>query len=432
MAHAFDSKSEVFSANQKFVVELDLTRTAGSFWADSTEIHVHEVVNGKRNPKWQTNLATRFSGAAYLSDDGSYLVLEDYTELADYAVYFFHNGKEIRRCKTQEITPPNDHEVSNHSFENPFPRRKKWNQWSHFSFLSGNNGAPCYCIWHVGETNWVAWKLADGERLAFSFQQQKTWNNEATVVARHIVDADLISPGSRLLMESRHSIRVVAEKTWIPDVDVCYRYLAKFGNDEDRQRAKKLLSANDYSFSGLSLAGDIVQLSGRSLTRSRGTGLLANFDHQPALVRANSDTGWRDPYLGSVEGVVQFPKVPEEGILVILLESATNTNEWPDKLPAERLTLDVPEMWQAANHLWSDVPPKALPKVGFQFNDIPPGEYRGRVLWKTQERELPPDKEIKPAEGDLSGKSETVPVKPGVTSQPKVVLCNQPFEKIDR
>ncbi len=395
---------DVFSANQKFVAQANFD----GFPREDAEIKVYQRLGaGKRELKWKVSVAAPQREIIYLSDDGESIVLENHDYATNDALYFFHNGKEVRRYKVQEVMLDED---ARKSLRNPGMMFMKatlgWRRGENFPLFSTCNGEPCYCVWYPGKTNWMAWRLTDGERIKPSNKQQQAWNNEATSLARQAI-ADDTPPRKR------------GQRTYslLADVNICYQFLGRFKTKEDRQRLESLLKADDYSISWY--GPNIPMMSASSATRARGNRLLADFDRKPGGDRQIAFAEVAG-LLGAVEGVIQFPEMPAEGSLVITLVPATFTGGWPAKLPVETMAGSLPDLQRVMET-------HKLSRVAYEFQTISPGEYRVKVLWKKKTFGDYPTQEAQPEADDRTGESEPITITAGITSQPEMFKCDRTF-----
>jgi hypothetical protein len=422
-AHAFIRiymNYEVASANQRFVAEIDYAQDR-----NDPRVRVHEIREDKRIFKWEAKLFIPISETIHLADDGESIALENYYPYTDQVLYFFHNGKEVRRYALKEVLPAKDVEDF---FPIPGLQGKggdKWNRRNKFTFLSKVGGEPCYCVWFAGETNWVAWTLKDGERISPSVNQQRIWDGEATAVALRVVEEKPSEPNKAEQTRSGQSKLAGSLRPQLPSEDICFKFLGRLKTNDDRKRIESLLTAADYFLSSYGPEEDIVQFRGASQQRARGDRLLAEFDGklgQPGKRRPFIIGGF---YLGGVEGIVQFPEVPKEGSLAITLVPKGNSESWPSKLPVETLVASLPEVHATMKQIMNVTPYKMVPRFGFTFGQILPGEYRVKVLWKKMAIDQGPSSEIKSAPGDLLGESELVTVPAGITSEPEIFKCDR-------
>jgi predicted helicase len=94
---------EVASANQRFVAEIDYAQDR-----NDPRVRVHEIREDKRIFKWEAKLFIPIAETIHLADDGESIVLENYYPYTDQVLYFFHNGKEVRRYALKEVLPAAD------------------------------------------------------------------------------------------------------------------------------------------------------------------------------------------------------------------------------------------------------------------------------------------------------------------------------------
>src|SRR5262249_47288214 len=136
-------------------------------------------------------------------------------------LHFYHNGKEVRRYQAHDVIPTDGNPLPTFGTHND---RANWDMATKFSFLSPNGGDPCYCIWYAGKTNWMAWRLSDGERFSPTVEQEKTWDQEATVIARRVVEGDPISLApNQVPVSARQTVSPQG-----PSPDVCLKFLGRF------------------------------------------------------------------------------------------------------------------------------------------------------------------------------------------------------------
>jgi hypothetical protein len=415
-----DLQYEVFSLNGHFIAEIDFTR--------ESKARVYEIGLNQRFFKGETKLFNPTSESIHLSDDGESIVLEDYTLNRSAVLHFFHKGKKVQDYGLKEVLPGGD---GSNMILIP-GSLGRWNLRDKFAFLSIINGAPCYCLWFPGETNWVAWKLSDGSRVAAPPTQQKIWDNEATALAQRVVQTG--TPESKT---TEYTLPPGFEpprppQPALPSEEVSYKFLTRFKTTDDRKRIEALLSAADYALTDYGLTGreeSIVKLRGSSNQRALGDRLLREFDTgKPAPPRPPFHTLYERFYVGVVEGTVQFPKVPKEGILIIALVPADTAEAWPTKLRVETLRAEVAKVHMHMKEF------KALPqyqmqsRFGFEFNEVIPGEYRIKVLWKTAKNDTLPrafSNEVTPGPGDLFGESEPATVPAGITVELLPFKCDR-------
>lgn len=405
---------EVVSDNHRFVALVNYRDPGGK-----PKVKVYEVLNNERRFRWEATLFAPIEESILLANDGGSLVLENYHPYTDNALYFYHEGRLVQVYKVDAVTPPSDDDPAFRVHGVMPGGNLKWG--AKFSFLSTAGSEPCYCAWYAGETNWMAWRLKDGERIVDDAKQQATWNEEATRIATLIVDDQ--PPGS---FQEPRTVNP-ASQGLLPGVgkESSLRFLTREKTLAARAILTTLLSSPKYSLASTGTTLDIVEFEAGSRERALAERFLADFDRPSGPPGEHPNAGVEKLHLGGLRGVVELNAIPKGGTIIMAVVPMTAGPGWPKQLPVEWIAADLREVHRSMPDLIAPKKFKPSARLGFTFSDLAPDEYQVKVLWQPRGKGLPDASAVKPLPGDFLGESEVVTIHPGVVFEPELFKCDR-------
>lgn len=399
---------EVFSTNKRFVAEVKFNLHARDF-----KVTVREIINGDRVFRWELQQATTRGERIFLANNGQHLVLEKYSDIIRNALSFYHLGREVRAYRPSEVMPPPPEINGRVPYLDDVMIGPSWGRKPKFNFLGTAGGEDCYCAWFVGQTNWMAWRLKDGERIIPNAEQEQTWNKEAAGIATRIIDGEPAFAASTIFSP-------------FSDGSVSLQLLAHLKKPGIQARMEAMLNSRDYSMAGHGPDLDLVRLSAYSPTRAMGERQLAQLDPLPSSDSRRGEQIRQRRFLGSAQGVIELREVPKGGVIVIALAPASAGPGWPASLPVERITARFTELHESMRRIMNINGFKPSARLSFSFGDLLPGEYRVKALWQPGVEVEPAGEKITPGKNDWLGESEIATVSAGLTADLGLFRCDQP------
>lgn len=332
-----------------------------------------------------------------------------------YVLWFLRDGKFVKRVSWQELwsaararkLKKGDGNTSAEAESGSSLERadKIWESGGRLSFLRDDEtGRSLFVLWFGAADCWLEWDLKTGELQKFDEKRAGELNEIARRASIKLI-ASVSKTGpreaERMLLFRGDGLRV-AEDSY-PQRDYEYKSAVKFiaqRNHPDDRVVLEAVLATPLSL-GISSGGserlNVYILS--SSARALADRLLAQWEGKtvnPDL----SERGLDDEkyfYLGSVEGRIIFPFIPERGQFQLTVVSQDSTSE------PLILTYGVPrDVSDEYRSLPQEVlkylnPPLPTNEIGFAVQGLTPGHYQIIARWSKEEGGKDTrDRELKP------------------------------------
>lgn len=401
-------EKDYFSENRRFVGHITPAKEK-----EEPLLEVFEIKDTQRLPLWQCKMGNEVAPVeVYVSNDGRYaLTLDEWHKVGygDHVVAFYCKKGWVKNYSMEEVLHlPKDISVVELRRLIPHSVSSRWWHRNSIKFFDTYAGELYFCIWLDLFERWVAWNPANGEEVEVNGNMVKMWNHKGRLWAL------------RQIEKSANSL--------IP-----YEFLGKQKNPDDRCLFEALLSDDEFYLTrgGLSrifrtsrgTAGPKFQLISSSPRRSLAERVLAIWDGKPMKDPNSSEQLYY--YLGKVELAVKLPqtdKAKEGNLLIYLIPSTIERDNWRSTLPIHRFAANLAE-----NR-------KVHEDCLYGIEGVTPGKYLIKVVWDKAKpywnRYERPPKICLPQQGDYeSTESPIITVKAGEIVGDIAIDCTREVAK---
>jgi hypothetical protein len=358
---------------------------------------------------WEQNLSNSVSPIeTFISDDGKYVVtLDNWFGLGrgDDVIAFYKKGGQIKKYSLEQALSV--------KVKDDWDWRKmfsvsilslNWNEDS-IVFLSQVNNKLLFCIWLEWDYKWLAFDVANGDKIKIDQKLKNQINQSARKVALQ---------------------NIKNESSMYNGIAASCLLLARMRIPEDRKVIESVLSDKNFS-SGAVTSEGVKRPYSESYYRKAADTALSIWDKK---LPDNTKYKWMEDvlykYLGNVTGKVILPEMPKEKSILWLyiIQDDVFVNKWSKDDIAQYLNESFDD-----NTFFKLEPSKS---TSFEFRGVMPGTYWLKAVYEVEssgDNEVPGKTHI-PKKGDFENiKSSVFEVKAGQTIDVGTIDCNSPVKE---
>lgn len=400
---ALPVEKDYYSENKMFVAHVTPAKKE-----TKPKLEVFKSDGSEKTPLWQGTLGNEGAPQqVFVSDDGKYVVTVNEVShrvhggMGDYVIAFYNKAGLIKNYSLEQILHYPE-KIDKKGFRKLTRRSVSGRSWVYRPmFFDNYKGKLYFCVWLTYGKYWLAWDVSSGKEVKINDKMLDRWNQKGRLWA-----LEEIEKGTPYL--------------------IAYEFLGKLENPDDRIIFENLLSDGNFclthggfsrTFRARGFGSPKFQLTFSSPKRSLAERVLATLSEKPAKDPDTSEQVYY--YLGKVEIAVILPKTDkakEGNLLIYLIPSTIEKDNWYKTPPIHRLALDLTDN------------PKMHDDCLYGIEGVTPGKYWIKVVWdkakphwKKYER---PTKICLPQRGDYQNlESPIITVKAGETVENIIIDC---------